>query len=100
MKKLLATLITVAFTGLGLHGLATAADVVQAETPGSAAPKAAAEAKHLSKKHGLKDTKQPEAQMAGSEKAQAAAETKHLKKKHGNVNDSADKRLEMAHPNH
>lgn len=71
------------------------------ETPGSAAPKAAAEAKHLAKQHGIdKSAKQPVAQAPGSEKAQGVAEAKHLKKKHGNINDSADQRLEKDHPNH
>jgi opacity protein-like surface antigen len=93
------TLITMLFAAL--FATATfAADVAQPETPGSAGPKAAAEAKHLAKPHGLKATKQVEAQAAGSDKAQAAAEAKHLKKKHGKINDSADKRLEKDHPNH
>ena len=95
MKTLMTILIAALFTSGAL-----AADATQAETPGSAGPKAAAEAKHLAKPHGLKSTKQVEAQAAGSEKAQAAAEAKHLKKKHGKVNDSADKRLEKDHPNH
>lgn len=100
MKRLMASLIVAAFASLAFAGVARAADVAQPETPGSAGPKAAAETKHLAKKHGLKNAKQPEAQTPGSERAQAAAEAKHLKKKHGKVNDSADKRLEMDHPNH
>ena len=95
MKRLIAAVIVTA-----LAGFTFAADVAQPETPGSEKPKAAAESKHLAKQHGLKKTKQQEAQAAGSEKAQAAAEAKHLKKKHGQVNDSADKRLEKDHPNH
>ncbi len=95
MSKLFATL----FATL-LATAAYAADVAQPETAGSAAPKAAAEKKHLAKKHGLPTAKQPEAQMAGDAGAQAKAEAKHLKKTHGKVNDSADKRLEKDHPNH
>jgi opacity protein-like surface antigen len=95
MKKLIALVMTAAVAGFSF-----AADVAQPETPGGEKPKAAAESKHLAKKHGLKKPKQQEAQAAGSEKAQAAAEAKHLKKKHGNVNDSADQRLEKGHPNH
>lgn len=95
MKRLIAPLLAALFATA-----AFAADVAQPETPGGAAPKAAAEARHLAKVHGLKKTKQQEAQAAGSPKAQAAAEAKHLKKKHGGVNDSADRRLEKGHPNH
>lgn len=96
MKKLMAPLFVALFATA-----AFAADVAEAETPGSAGPKAAAEAKHLAKPHGIdKTAKQPIAQAPGNQKAQAVAEAKHLKKKHGNVNDSADKRLEMGHPNH
>ena len=92
-------LFTVLFATL-LATAAYAADVAQPETPGSAAPKAAAEKKHLAKKHGLPAGKQVEAQMAGDSGAQAKAEAKHLKKTHGKINDSADKRLEKDHPNH
>lgn len=96
MRKLIASLIAALFATATF-----AADVAQPETPGSAGPKAAAEAKHLAKPHGTDaSAKQPEAQAAGNPKSQAAAEAKHLKKKHGNVNDSADKRLEKDHPNH
>ena len=97
MKKVIAVLMA------GLFAAASfAADVAEPETPGSEAPKAAAEAKHLAKPHGTdKPAKQPEeAQKSGDSKAQAKAEAKHLKKKHGKVNDSADKRLEKDHPNH
>jgi hypothetical protein len=96
MNKLIAGLLA------GLFATATfAADVAQPETPGSEAPKAAAEKKHLAKTHGTTNmAKQPEAQAAGDDKAQAKAEAKHLKKKHGNVNDVADQRLEKDHPNH
>lgn len=83
--------------------LATSAFAVEPnelETAGSAQSRAAAEAKHLAKKHGTSAAaKQPEVQMPANEAAQAKAEAKHLKKKHGNVNDSADKR-ELAHPQH
>ena len=95
MNKLIAVLVAAFFATATF-----AADVAQPETPGSAGPKAAAEAKHLAKPHGLKASNQPEAQAQGSEKAKAAAEAKHLKKKHGKINDSADQRLEKDHPNH
>ncbi len=96
MKRLIASMLAVMFATASF-----AADVAKPETPGSAAPKAAAEAKHLAKPHGTDaSAKQPEVQTAGSAKAQAKAEAKHLKKKHGKVNDSADKRLEKDHPNH
>jgi len=42
----------------------------------------------------------PNAQMPANETAQVRAEAKHLAKTHGNVNDSADKRLDLAHPQH
>lgn len=96
MKKLFAPLLMALFATASF-----AADVAQPETPGTAGPKAAAEAKHMSKTHGTDGSaKQPEAQAQGSKKAQAAAEAKHAKKTHGKVNDSADKRLEKDHPNH
>lgn len=96
MKQVIAVLIAGLFAASSF-----AADVAKPETPGSEAPKAAAEAKHLAKPHGIdKSARQPEAQTAGDAKAQAKAEAKHLKKKHGKVNDSADKRLEKDHPNH
>lgn len=95
MHKLIAALLAAS-----LVTATFAAEVAQPETPGSEGPKAAAEAKHLSKKHGLQPVKQAEAQTAGDANAQAAAEAKHLKKKHGGVNNSADKQLELAHPNH
>lgn len=80
---------------------AFAADVAQPETPGSEGPKAVAEARHLAKLHGIDSrAKQPEAQAPGDAKAQSVAEAIHLKKSHGVINDSADKRLEFAHPNH
>lgn len=96
MKALITSLFAALFATVTF-----AADVAQPETPGSEDPKAAAEAKHLAKKHGIdKSAKQPMAQAAGSERAQAKAEAKHLKKSHGKINDSADKRLEKDHPNH
>lgn len=80
---------------------AFAADVAQPETPGSEGPKAVAEARHLARLHGIDSrAKQPEAQAPGDAKAQSVAETVHLKKSHGVINDSADRRLEFAHPNH
>jgi opacity protein-like surface antigen len=80
---------------------AFAADVAQPETPGSQAPKAVAEAAHLSRVHGIDSrARQPQAQAAGDAKAQAVSEAIHLKKSHGVINDSADKQLEFAHPNH
>lgn len=95
MRKMIATMLAALLTTS-----AYAADVAPPETPGSDAPKAAAEKKHLAKKHGLQPVKQPQAQMAGDAGAQAKAEAKHLKKTHGKINDSADKRLEKDHPNH
>ena len=100
MNRKIASLIGAVLGSFAFASMACAADVGQPETPGSEKPKAAAEAKHLAKKHGLKGTKQVEAQAQGSEKAQEAAEARHLKKKHGKVNDSADQRLDLGHPNH
>ena len=77
MRKMIATVLAAL-----LATSAYAADVAPPETPGSDAPKAAAEKKHLAKKHGLQPVKQPQAQT------------------HGKINDSADKRLEKDHPNH
>lgn len=89
MKYVIAPLFAILFAGV------TFAATPEPETPGSAGPKAAAEAKHIPKAHGIKKTaKQPEAQAAGSAKSQAAAEAKHLKKAHGKVNDSADQRTQ------
>lgn len=80
---------------------AFAADVAQPETPGSEIAKAVAEAKHLPKVHGIDNrARQPDAQAPGDPRAQAVAEAIHLKKSHGVINDSADQRLEFAHPNH
>jgi hypothetical protein len=71
-----------------------AADVAEPETPGSAAPKAVAEAVHNARVHGIPSlAPQPIAQAAGSEKAQAVSESIHLQKQHGNINDSADQRM-------
>lgn len=96
MNKLLVTILASVFATAAL-----AQKDVEAQTPGSAGPKAAAEAKHQAKQHGIDNSaKQPEAQMSGSAKSQAVAESKHMKKKHGKVNDSADQRLEKAHQNH
>lgn len=69
------------------------------ETAGSDQSRAAAEAAHMKKTHGLKKTKEVEAQSPANEKTQAAAEAKHLKKKHGNINDTADQ-VEKTHPQH
>jgi hypothetical protein len=67
----------------------------EAQAPGSSAPKAAAETKHMKKSHGTsKAATQPDVQAQGSDSAKAAAEAKHTKKKHGNTNDSADKRTQ------
>lgn len=75
---------------------AFAADVAQPETQGSVAAQAVAEANHLAKVHGIDNrARQPEAQAPGDANSQAFADAIHLKKSHGNVNDSADKRLEM-----
>jgi hypothetical protein len=96
MNKLMAILLAATFAGATL-----AADVAEPETPGSEGPKAAAEAKHLAKTHGLViDPNQLEAQASGSPRSQADAEAIHLVRPHGSVNDSADKRLEIDHPNH
>lgn len=96
MNKLMATLLAATFASATF-----AADVAQPETPGSEGPKATAEARHLAKPHGLvTDLNQVEAQVSGSTRSQAAAEAIHLGMTHGTVNDSADKRLEMDHPNH
>ena len=79
----------------------TAAVMPQAQMQGSERAQAAAEAKHLAKVHGTNArAKQPEAQAPGDQTVQAKAEAMHLKKSHGKVNDAADKRLEMDHPNH
>lgn len=78
-----------------------ASEVAPPETPGSEGPKAVAEARHLAKVHGIDyQARQVEAQRAGDPKSQAVAESIHLKRAHGFVNDVADKRLEMDHPNH
>jgi hypothetical protein len=89
MKYVIAPLFAILFaTG-------TFAAAPEPETPGSEAPKAAAEAKHIPKAHGIdKTAKQPQAQATGSAKSQAVAEAKHLKKSHGKVNDSADQRTQ------
>jgi len=94
--------ISLAIAAVAMSVSATfAADVAQPETPGSEAPKAVAEAQHLRKQHGIDyRAKQPEAQAPGDKGAQARAESIHMKKSHGVINDSADKRLEMDHPNH
>lgn len=96
------SILALAIASLALGASAAfAADVAQPETPGSEGPKAVAEARHLAKVHGIDNrAKQPEAQAAGSPAAQSAAETIHLKRQHGVVNDTADRRLELAHPNH
>jgi hypothetical protein len=71
-----------------------AADVAEPETPGSAGPKAVAEAIHNARVHGISSlVSQPLAQAPGSEKAQAVSETIHLQKQHGTINDSADQRM-------
>lgn len=94
--------ISLAIAAIGLAASAAfAADVAQPETPGSEGPKAVAEARHLARLHGTDSrAKQPDAQAPGDAKAQAVAEVIHLKRMHGVINDSADKRLEFAHPNH
>ena len=101
MSTLHISTLSLAIAAMTLASAAFAADVAQPETPGSAAAQAAAEAKHLPKVHGINNlAKQPEAQAAGNANAQAVAEATHLKKSHGKVNNSADKRLEIDHPNH
>lgn len=88
MSKTVATALAVL-----IASVTVAAVAAEPETAGSDKARAAAEAKHLTKQHGIdKSAKQAEAQAPADPKSQAAAEAKHLKKKHGNVNDSADKR--------
>jgi hypothetical protein len=88
-KSTIALLSTALFASVGF-----AADVAEPETPGSAGPKAVAEAIHNARVHGISSlAKQPIAQAPGSEKAQAVSESIHLKKQHGNINDSADQRM-------
>jgi hypothetical protein len=70
-----------------------AADVAEPETPGSAGPKAVAEAIHNARIHGTSGVApQPIAQAPGSQEAQAVSESIHLQREHGNINDSADQR--------
>lgn len=76
-----------------------ASNPMDAETAGSDASRAAAEAAHLKKTHGLKARKEVEAQAPANERSQNKAEANHLKKKHGNVNDTADQ-IEKIHPQH
>lgn len=77
-----------------LFATVTFAAPPEPETPGSEGPKAAAEAQHIPKTHGIdKTAKQPAAQAMGNVSSQAAAEANHLKKSHGNVNNSADERM-------
>jgi hypothetical protein len=73
---------------------ASAAKMPEAQTQGSAKPKAAAEARHEAKTHGTDPTaKQPEAMKSGSDKAQAKAEAKHLKKAHTGKKNSTDEQM-------
>lgn len=96
MNRIIVTILAATFASTTF-----AANVAEPETPGSEGPKATAEARHLAKRHGLvTDLNQVEAQTSGSGRSQAAAEAIHVGKTHGMVNDSADKRLEMDHPNH
>jgi hypothetical protein len=81
-------------SGILFASVTFAADVAEPETPGSAAPKAAAEAIHNARVHGISNlAAQPIAQAPGSEKAQAVSESIHLQTQHGNINDSADRRM-------
>ena len=71
-----------------------AADVAEPETPGSAGPKAVAEAIHTARVHGISSlAPQPIAQAPGSDAAQAASEAIHLKKQHGATGETADQRM-------
>lgn len=96
------SMLSLAVAAIGLAASAAfAADVAQPETPGSEGPKAVAEARSLARLRGIDSrVRQPEAQAPGDAKAQSIAEAIHLKKEHGFINDSADRRLEIAHPNH
>lgn len=102
MSNLRTSTLSLAIAAMTLAASAAfAADVAQPETPGSAAAQAAAETKHLARVHGIDyRAPQPQAQAAGDARAQAVAEARHLAKSHGIVNDSADQRLEIDHPNH
>jgi hypothetical protein len=96
------TTLSIAIAAMAMASSAAfAADVAEPETPGSKAAQAVAEAKHLPKVHGIDyRAKQPVAQAPGDAGAQEVAESIHLKRSHGVINDSADQRLEFAHPNH
>lgn len=95
------SILSVAIAAAALASASFASEVAPPETPGSEGPKAVAEARHLAKVHGIDyRARQPEAQSAGDPKAQAVAEAIHLRRMHGMINDSADQRLEMDHPNH
>lgn len=73
---------------------AKSASMPEAQTAGSAKPKAAAEDKHNAKAHGSdKSAKQPEAQAAGSDKAKASAEAKHKAKAHTGKKNSTDEQM-------
>ena len=86
---------TIALLSASLFASATfAADVAEPETPGSAQPKAVAEAVHNARTHGISSlAPQPVAQAPGSETAQAVSEGIHLKKQHGNIGETTDQRM-------
>lgn len=77
---------------LAALGITAAAAAPEAQAPGSEAPKAVAEARHIPKVHGIDPTaKQPVAQATGIAVAQERAEAEHLAKTHGAINDAADR---------
>lgn len=100
MRKVIVPLFLAIVAGAGF-----AADVPQPETPGSAGPQAYAEMLREARiqqsgRTAFNPASQPVAQAAGDRGAQETAEAIHVKKTHGSVNQSADQRLELDHPNH
>lgn len=100
MSSILTRVAFIAMANAATLSFAFASELAQPETAGLPGPQAVAESRHQALQHGLPQVKPLEVQAAGHEKAQAAAEAIHLKKMHGNVNDSANRRLEIEHPNH
>jgi len=82
--------LSLALAALGITGAAAATP--EAQAPGSDAPKAVAEARHIAKVHGIDlAAKQPVAQAPGSASAQERAEAEHLANTHGTINDASDR---------
>ena len=98
MRKAIVALLVTTFATFGI--------AAEPETPGSAGPQAYAETlrnariNQTGRTATLNLPSQPAAQAAGDRGAQDAAEASHMKKMHGAINQSADQRLEMDHPNH